>query len=236
MSSDQNRSESPRRSDAELLEAWRTGDRVAGDALISRHFRPVYRLFARKLDEGAEDLTQRTFLTCCEQHQALRQSASFRAFALRVARNLLVDELRRRDATSRRDAKAGSFRTQTSPSKAAAGKQEQRLLLHALRRLPLDLQLTLELHYWEDLTTAEVADVLQVAPGTIKWRLSRARALLLEMIQNGPGTPEVIRSTMDGLDQWAADLRRGGDERPSGESTAQPGTNESHVSSMSETD
>lgn len=208
MPSDQNRPPTARRSDAELLDAWRTGDREAGDALISRHFRPVYRLFARKLDEGAEDLTQRTFLTCCEQHAALRDSASFRAFALRVARNLLVDELRRRDATVRRDAKAGSFRTQTSPSRAAAGKQEQRLLLLALRQLPLDLQLTLELHYWEDLTTAEVADVLQVAPGTIKWRLSRARALLLEAIENGPGEPEVVRSTMDGLDRWAAELRR----------------------------
>ena len=48
----------------------------------------------------------------------------------------------------------------------------------ALRRLPVDLQLVVELHYWEDHSTAEIAALLELAQGTVKSRLRRAREAL----------------------------------------------------------
>jgi RNA polymerase sigma-70 factor (ECF subfamily) len=48
----------------------------------------------------------------------------------------------------------------------------------ALRRLPVELQVVVELHYWEEQSTAEMAEVLEVPQGTVKSRLRRAREQL----------------------------------------------------------
>ena len=52
----------------------------------------------------------------------------------------------------------------------------------ALRHLPLDLQVVVELHYWEEHSTAQIATVLEVPQGTVKSRLRRARALLENLL------------------------------------------------------
>jgi RNA polymerase sigma-70 factor (ECF subfamily) len=194
-------------SDSELLDAWRGGDARAGDRLVQRHFRSVFRFFRRKLDRGAEDLAQRTFLTCVETRDNVREGSSFRAYVLGIARNHLLHELRdrARPESPRRDPEGTS---PLSPSGAVAWQEEQRVLLTALRRLPLDLQITLELHYWEQMTTAEVASVLDIAAGTVKWRLARARKLLEQQIAAVAGSESVQRSVTQSLDAWARSLRK----------------------------
>jgi DNA-directed RNA polymerase specialized sigma24 family protein len=52
--------------DIELLEAWRGGDRRAGEQLFERHYAAVARFFRNKLEFGVDDLIQRTFLACVE--------------------------------------------------------------------------------------------------------------------------------------------------------------------------
>jgi RNA polymerase sigma-70 factor (ECF subfamily) len=49
--------------------------------------------------------------------------------------------------------------------------------------LPLDLQTALELHYWEELSTAELAEVLAIPQGTVKTRLFRAREQLRVLLR-----------------------------------------------------
>jgi RNA polymerase sigma-70 factor (ECF subfamily) len=197
----------PEGEDDALLEAWRAGDRVAGNTLVRRHFPTVYRFLRRRLDDpaAAKDIAQRTFLTCLEIRERLDEAVRFRAFVLGVARNLLLrhvrDEMRRRVNTPRDDP-----RSLTSPSRVAADREEHDLLLAALRALPEDLQSTLELHYWEDLTTAEIGAVLGVAAGTVKWRLHRARELLREHIAAAEVPPGLRDSTLSRLDIVAREL------------------------------
>lgn len=81
--------------DIELLDAWCGGDNVAGDALIRRHFEAVCRFFRGKLGEDVEDLIQRTFQICTVRRRDLAVDGSFRGFLFGVARNLLLDHLRR---------------------------------------------------------------------------------------------------------------------------------------------
>ena len=52
--------------------------------------------------------------------------------------------------------------------------------MRALRRLPLDLQITIELFYWQELPIADIAAVLEIPVGTVKSRVSRARHALME--------------------------------------------------------
>jgi RNA polymerase sigma-70 factor (ECF subfamily) len=192
------------RSDAELLTAWRGGDSQAGSELVARHARTVLRFFRRKIDVGVEDLVQRTFVAAVEGRDRVDDVHGFRAYILGIAHFEFTRWIKRK---VRGEPPPLAGPTAASPSAVVRMREEQRLLLAALRTLPLDLQITLELHYWEEMTTAEIATVLGVAPGTIKWRLSRARELLAEAIEALPADPPLRRATIDNLDRWVDSMR-----------------------------
>ena len=96
---------------------------------------------------------------------------------------------------------------QPTPSRYAAEKEEHRLVADAVRNIPLDLQIVIELHYWEDLTTAEIADVLSIPVGTAKSRLRRAREAVEAKLRAAKPSPKVLQSTLAGFDGWVTDLQ-----------------------------
>lgn len=195
--------------DFELLDAWAAGDREAGDALLSAHFEAVYRFFRNKVDGELHDLVQDAFLRCTEAAQSFRREAGFRAFLFGVARRVLYDHLRRHYRGEGR-VELGSVSVMdlgTSPSALVAREQEHRVLLHALRTLPLDDQIALELAYWEELSGPEIAAVMDVPPATARTRLHRARLALRKQVEALAGSPEVVQSTLDNLERWAGSVR-----------------------------
>ena len=56
----------------------------------------------------------------------------------------------------------------------AARRAEQRVLVMALQRIPVELQILLELFYWEGLSIAELAEVVEIPVGTVKTRMRLA--------------------------------------------------------------
>ena len=171
--------------DIELLDAWCAGDNEAGDALIRRHFESVCRFFRSKLGEDVEDLIQRTFQICTVRRKDLGSDGSFRGFLFGVARNLLLDHLRR---VYRRgphdDIHAHSLRDLgTTPSEAVARNEREQLIQEAMRRIPLEQRLLLELAHWEGLSGREIAQALEIGEYTVRSRLSRARAALREALE-----------------------------------------------------
>jgi RNA polymerase sigma factor (sigma-70 family) len=196
--------------DHQLVEAWRGGDRGAGEALIARHYDAITRFFASKAGNQAEDLTQRTFLVCASSLDGFRAEGRFRAYLFGIARNVLYEHIRRRvrDGKNQPDFNASSI-ADLSPGVAtlAARNAEHKVLGIALQNIPVDLQILLELYYWEDLRLDELAEVLGVPQGTIKSRLHRARSLLREAIERCPGTPEEQESASLLLSRWAAGVR-----------------------------
>ena len=168
--------------DVELLERWRAGDTAAGEILFERHFDAIVRFFRNKLTDGTDDLVQRTFLACVEGRDRLRDDGSFRSWLFGIAHNLLRQHFHARERSPIDFTSRSAFDLGPSPSTIAARTQAERIVLDALRRIPLDYQVTLELHYWEDLTVPEIADATAVPLGTAKTRLRRGRELLLERI------------------------------------------------------
>lgn len=215
--------------DRELLEAWRDGDEAAGRALFERHFDAIFRFFRAKLPEAAEDLTQQTFLGCVRGKDRFRGDASFRTYLFTVARNRLYTYLRDRGRRARVETTAEPAElsiadlADPSPSAIIAGRQEQRLLLEALRRLPLDLQIAIELHYWEGMTVREIALVVDTPEGTIKRRLQRARARLEDIIRELADSDVLADSTIGDLAGWAKQLQEalGGPSDPEGDKPGQ---------------
>lgn len=194
--------------DGELLQAWRAGDRSSGERLVARHFRTVYGFFRNKLDAEVEDLVQRTFLRCLEARDAFRGESSFRTYLLAIARNELYGHFRGRGVQL--DPQATSLAvidTGTRPSAIVDRKREHRLLVRALRILPLDDQILLELHYFEELPGSELAVVFAAPEGTIRTRLRKARALLEKAVLDLEAAGEGVRATTEDIDRWALSLR-----------------------------
>jgi RNA polymerase sigma-70 factor (ECF subfamily) len=193
--------------DRALLDAWRTGDRDAGSTLLHRHCESLLRLFHSRLPDRAADLIQRTMLACVESRERVPDGVPFRAYLLGIAHRVLVAELRDDERRRRRepglaDARASSI---ASPSRVLSTHRRHRELLAALRELPLELQLPLELHYWEELGCTEIAHVLAVPEGTVKSRMRRAKAALVEVLQRT--APSLGRTSTDDLGRWAHELR-----------------------------
>lgn len=194
----------------ELLLAWRAGDNDAGSRLLRRHFRALYRFFRSKVTTGVEDLVQQTMLACADGVHRFRGDASFKTYLLAIARTQLLMHLRKH---ARKGSKVVELETSVadvlgSPSLEVAGKDEQRLVLMALRHIPVDLQIAVELHYWEGLRGPELAAALEIPEGTVRSRLRRALEALRAALAAagrppaplGDGDPEAA------LDAWAAAL------------------------------
>lgn len=204
-------SSGPMTTDAELAAAWSGGDPDAGEALIERHYDAVVRFFRTKTDVGAEDLVQRTFLVCAEKLGTYRGEAPFRAFVFGIARNVLFEHVRGRV----RDGRADPALFERSVADLSPGvstlvfrRAEERLLVTALQRIPLELQLVLELHYWEELGVDELASALAIPEGTVKSRLFRARAALRESLERLPASTADREDAHRLFASWAEGLRR----------------------------
>jgi RNA polymerase sigma-70 factor (ECF subfamily) len=196
-------------SDGELLERWRAGDSACGEALFERYYDMVERFFLNKVSSGVQDLVQETFIRCVESRDRLRDNERFRLYMFSIAYNVLSAHLRERyrgdraidlDEDSMRDLAPG-------PSSVITRRREQRLLIEALRSIAVDDQVVLELHYWEQLTTNQMAEVLGIPPGTARGRLQRARDRLEAVMQRLAESPEDLASTLARLEDWAAECR-----------------------------
>lgn len=172
------------RSDSELLADWRAGDKRAGNELLQRHFPTLFRFLRSKLTQGVEDFAHETMLACLEGADRFK-GPSFRAFMLGIARHKLLRYFRKKQREQRalRVAETSLVELQGTPSRILAAADLLGALEAALREIPLDQQITLELFYWENLSVVEIATVLDVREGTVKSRLARARDQLQQRLR-----------------------------------------------------
>lgn len=172
-------------SDTALIAAWRGGDRKAGDTLMRACSARLRRFFRDKVDGGLEDLIQQTMLAGIEGLPRLRADASFRAYLYAIATHQLYAHWNARKRGPA-DARMSSLvDLAPGPSTALAAHEAQARMLATLRTLPLETQVLLELHYWEELSGSELAETFACSEGTIRSRLRRAKARLVEAMAAG---------------------------------------------------
>jgi RNA polymerase sigma factor (sigma-70 family) len=194
----------------ELLRRWRDGDLAAGNALFERHFDGLYRFFAGKVSRDVEDLIQQTMLACVEGRDRIagESTTSVRAYLFGTARNVLYAHYRKH-LHERFDAVNTSLEDLgPSPSRLVDEAVAARLLAAALRRIPLDLQILLELHYWEHMSHSELASALGISLGSVKGKLQGAKTQLrrhMTELAAGDALAELPAVELD-LDRWVAAL------------------------------
>lgn len=158
----------------------------------------MLRFLRSKLPAVAEDLTQEVFARFLRE--AARELA-VRPFLFGIARNVLREELRRRDASF--DALHSSIADHAGAGSTQLHARQQ--LLRALQVLPLDQQICIELHYWEGFTSQELGECLGIPASTARGRLDVARERLrASLCKSFPRRP---KTEFDDLEGWALQLR-----------------------------
>lgn len=196
------------RDEAALLLAWNAGDERAGEALMRAATPLVRRFFERKVAvDDVDDLVQRTLLGCIDRREHI-ESSGFRAYLIGVARNQLLMHFRR---LHRVEADPGrvtllQLLDERSVRSMVVAKDELSRLVLAMWRLPIDLQLTLELYFWEGLSLAELADATGVVVGTVKSRLARAKSTLRKTLDRDPDSPTRKVSAAE-FEAWVRRMR-----------------------------
>jgi RNA polymerase sigma-70 factor (ECF subfamily) len=174
-------------SDFDLLDRWRTGDNAAGQALLARHFDTLCGFFESKCGPDADDLVQRTMLACVASKDRFRKHASFRTYMFTVARHELYQHLhaRRRDGQRLDFSVTSIAELLTTPRSRMIKDADKLRVVEALRRLSVEQQTLLELHYWQELDIEALSEVLEIEQGATRVRLHRARKKLREVLELG---------------------------------------------------
>lgn len=197
------------RSDEELLEAWSSGEQRAGAALVARHYESIARFFSYRLGPDSEDLVQETFMGFQRALPSFRRDCTPRIYLFKIARYQLLTAIRNRVRDQARFDPSVTTMAASDPSATAllAVGDDQKLLVAALRSLPIDVQIMLELHYWEQLKIHEIAAVLDMNVNTLKARMRRGRKRLQEELERRSQSKEQLQTTLHQIEGWLAELQ-----------------------------
>lgn len=168
--------------DEELMAAYVKGDPRAFDELFRRYGPLLLRVMRRQLNEAeAQELVQQTFLQMHRARNDFQQGRKLRPWLMTIAYNLKRELYRRRkrrpeaplDEEPRDDAE------RIDPLERADDRARVR---RALQTLPDNQREAIELHWFEELSFAEVAEILGVSVSAVKVRAHRGyKALRAEL-------------------------------------------------------
>lgn len=144
---------------------------------VEQHQDMVYRIalhyFGNPYD--AEDIVQETFLRLYAQKKVFEDGEHLRRWLMRVAVNLCKDVLKSPWRKRRADLDALTV-------EPVFDRVEQRELYQEVMALPEKYRTILNLYYYEELSTKEIAELLSLRQTTVTTRLSRGRGLLKERL------------------------------------------------------
>jgi RNA polymerase sigma-70 factor (ECF subfamily) len=164
------------------------GDRRALELLLDRHADRIHAVCRRIVGhpEDALDATQEAMIAIARGITGFDGRAAFSTWSYRIATNAALDELRRK---RRRPLPS----PQDAPEPAATGSGPDDVVTArldvdaALLQVPEEFRVAVILRDLCDLDYAEIAEVLDIPPGTVRSRISRGRAILVERLGAEPG-------------------------------------------------
>ena len=178
---------------AELVRKCRAGDGTSWEQIVQTYSRRVYNLAYRftSRSDAAEDLTQEVFIRVyrsLEQYDS--KQGDLQNWLMRLARNLVIDDYRRRQRTPH-DHQADDLADHTyhlrSSSNSVQHEMERRELgvqvQAGIDKLSPDLRTCVILRDIEELSYQEIVDLLKIPEGTVKSRINRGRIELAKILK-----------------------------------------------------
>jgi len=191
--------------ESEAIAKSQQGSMAAFNELVARYqsmvFNTAYRLLGDP--DAAADAAQEAFLSAFQNIKGFR-GGSFKVWLLRITTNACYDELRRRQRrpTSSLETllvagEEATFppREPQAPEELALRRETQAIIQQGLLTLPPEQRTVLILSDIQGLSYEEIAQIMKTSLGTVKSRLSRARAHLRDYLQAQELLPAVRRHT-----------------------------------------
>jgi RNA polymerase sigma-70 factor (ECF subfamily) len=185
-----------------LRDAWlsrlavrsQRGDREAFRELYRALYSPVSRYVRRRVPNpaDAEELVGQVFFRLLESLERIEpRRGSVLAYALSMARNALVDEVRRRAGLVPEEAAVAVPDTRAGPLELLMGAEDTERVKAELARLPAETRELLTLRFGDGLRFAEVAQVMGLSEAAVRQRTSRAVRELRARWDAGPARGEL---------------------------------------------
>lgn len=176
-----------------LLKKAVAGDTAAFEQLVLTYQTQVYNLALRMTgnSEDAADMTQEAFLRAWRALDKFQNDAAFSTWLYRLTSNACIDFLRnakRRQtvpltvAADEEEYTLDPPDSGKTPEEALISKEEQAMLSQALALLEPEQRQILTLRVINELSYAQIAELLEIREGTVKSRLARARENLRKKI------------------------------------------------------
>jgi RNA polymerase sigma-70 factor (ECF subfamily) len=167
-------------SDEALMLEFQRGSRPALDELFSRYRGPLYGFFRRRLEgkERAEDLTQETFLAVIRAAVRYEPRSLVRTYLYGIALKLLAAE-------RRKHFRGSAIEFLVEPS-TIGNRDAAMWVRQALSRLETEEREILMLREYEQLSYAEIAELLQIPTNTVRSKLFRSRLALRGQLEPQP--------------------------------------------------
>jgi RNA polymerase sigma-70 factor (ECF subfamily) len=174
--------------DAELVRLAASGDGDAFGELVGRHQAAAFRaaLAALRSRSDAEDATQDGFVMAFERLKSFRSESSFKTWLLTIVWHAAINRRRRITWWVRRTVEpAGEPEDAAAhtPEASAAGAEMRRAIAAEIRRLTPKLRDALLLATAGEYTYEEMAAMLKIPIGTLKWRVSEARRIVRKRLE-----------------------------------------------------
>ncbi|MGN6811638.1 MAG: sigma-70 family RNA polymerase sigma factor [Thermomicrobiales bacterium] len=179
----------PKTDERVLIARARDGDQDAFREVVERYQAAVYNLAYRMLGNAdeAEDAAQEIFVRVYRQLARYDPERKFSTWILAIATNYCIDQLRRRrmQLVPLESIIPWARARESGPEGDAIDREARDELQELIRQLPEKYRAPLVLRYWQDLSCAEIAEVLQVPEGTVKTQIHRARKALGKLLAEG---------------------------------------------------
>lgn len=165
-----------------IIDEARRGDAAAFRSLYEAHVDRVYRLVYRMCgdDDMARDFTQEAFVKAYRKLGQFRGDAAFSTWMHSIAVSVALNGLRKVDRHRKRERSLENAAPVAAPGRPYSDPHLRDRLKHAIDTLPEIYRTVFLMHDLEGFNHSEIAETLDVAEGTSKARLSRARAKLRE--------------------------------------------------------
>jgi RNA polymerase sigma-70 factor (ECF subfamily) len=165
--------------DAALVERTRAGDSTAFDALVTAYMRQAFNLAYRVVQhrEDAEDLVQESFLAAYQYLDSFDVGRPFGPWLMRIVLNRGAN-LRRSRARRTTEPEVEAVSTAPSALEESERTEARLILTQALAALPERQRMIVTLFDVDGRTSTEIGEMLELAPGTVRWHLHEARRAL----------------------------------------------------------
>ena len=170
--------------DIDLLSRTAQGDMDAMKAVYQRHAEAVQRFVYTRLNDKFEvsDIVHNTMLDVWRNAGRFQARSSARSWILSIARNKLVDFIRKSARTELAEPDAEAPDDSPNAEMVISAAQDASRVRECVDKLPKQQRSAVHLAFFEDLTYGEIAEVSDVPEGTIKTRIYHAKKLLMRCL------------------------------------------------------